>query len=503
MSKQEIFSRGEDISQVAPLYDLTADLERLFDIADTLPNKASYVRVEWDSEAHERIRHISTMVLKFTGARRQETNGMFTRGLYEATEQIDTDKEPSTRFVWAYNGPHEVGTKPTPDEAFVRRVFGYEVVSPENLIQIVADHTKLENPVPLLQFMNNRNIQIFPELASKLNQNIYAFFNDVVEDPVNTLGDLSFRKILFETLESVAINNPHYSRNIVSQMVSKLMQPMRSSWGTPLPENLLYKQEAIASALYEACQRGVLGRESAAYSRMMGNGYMHKYAFTTKLMHEDLRSPARGNQLHTVYGMNRQGFIYDYIWSFIDGRIKSNSFPDVDVEKINALMNTLGSKAYVVNPISFRSVFALEWLLDFPDTEIYLAGIHAPRYDFDEVAPTFSHILEYLTSKDPALKDEQVVLNKMAVENVENLMQPVLQRAKQVKAAYAAKKLVSLAKINLAMPPKEEKKPGTGKKRQNRTTKTMKRQKPKRVSMPIEKYDFLQTEAYVFPSDFR
>jgi hypothetical protein len=111
--------------------------------------------------------------------------------------------------------------------------------------------------------------------------------------------------------------------------------------------------------------------------------------------------------------------------------------------------------------------------------------------------------LEYLTSKDPALKDEQVVLNKMAVENVENLMQPVLQRAKQVKAAYAAKKLVSLAKINLAMPPKEEKKPGTGKKRQNRTTKTMKRQKPKRVSMPIEKYDFLQTEAYVFPSDFR
>lgn len=461
-------SRESERLPATPLPPETAvshNAQRLFSLferlhlADDDPT-AVYYTVAWNPENPTYLEDVTTVTLVPTGARRQEsfandTRGQFAQAQFIATETSDLSDTSTERFIWCFTGNTPALEPAIVDPNRLARDFGYQEMSPANLVATLASRLEgVDQHIELMRAVNGRGIPVQKELIKRMRSLTYRLVNKALEHPVKgALTTDPTGEQMFEAISFMQQSSPDKSKQLEGQIVGQLLRRLSPKWGkyNVLPEEEVRDTE-ILDTFEAAFQQGILPQATRILTRIVHHPAIYRRPYLEKLIAKNVLSDKHHSSSMMVLGVRRTVFAHTYIAATLDARM--HALKGVHGKEIEDIREVLSRTHQQSNISDERRATSYVFLFNLAERLGYQSALYAhhtssdrqryPVERYTEVGAAYGFILRKLDELYPGFAQPE--LNEARVQLINAVLAPRLEIAIEQKQRAEAKEALQNAK---------------------------------------------------------
>lgn len=403
----------------------TSQLLAMLDETPYRPNNPRYYSAIWDEREAGRMTSLTSLVVKPTGARKQELYGEFYKAQFEVTHCAQDGSE-SYEFIWAATGAQRRGQKIAPNQEAFARDYGYQPLRITNVVKTLTDRARtLDDTAFLLRSLKGRTgvSMASPYIANLVNTFTGDFtYRDFASlDPSLEAGDMTTNVgKLFDLLRMAQDFGQDVPKSTQGFLVSRLLRSVADRRLKSDPSGL-NSQEAL-EILEAALDQDVI-TSSNIKQRVLGFTPMYRYPSAVERMHEYLQDPKNNRGPKNVVGVARATFAA----GFVMARLREEVLPAEAIKQIEKVRLATGvvDAAQQNHEILENMIVSVARTLGIEEEDIHVTNASG-------VAATFAYILEEL---HPEADEAQFAFDQKCVDIVEKVLMRSITYSKVGKKA--------------------------------------------------------------------
>ena len=390
----------------------TSQLLTMLDEAPHQPHNPRYFNVTWDEREPGRATSLASLIVRPTGARKQELYGDFYQAQFEITH-CTQDGSESYEFVWATTGAQRRGEKIVPNQEAFARDYGYQPLRIANVVKTLTDRVRtLDDCIFLLRSLKGRTgvSMANPYIANRVNTFTSDFtYRDFAHlDPSAEADDMTTNAgKLFDLLREAQSFGQDVPKSTQGFLVSRLLRAVADKRLQTDPDKL-NSQQAL-EILEAALDQDVITSPNIK-QRVLSFAPMYRYSSAVERMHEYLEDPKNNKGPKNIVGVARPTFAA----GFIMARLREEVLPDEVIEQIEKVRLVTGvvDAAQQNHEILENILTRVAHALNIEEDDINVVNASG-------IAATFAYILEEL---HPEADEAQFAFDQKCVDIVEKAL---------------------------------------------------------------------------------
>lgn len=417
--------------------------DRLFSLLDKHEDE-SYYGIIRDHDDSSKISDLVTMTCRPTGARKQERKGQFNQGLFKFIETLDSDQSTREYFAWIETGLRKPGTEIVPQIQSLNKHGFYELTAADITRQLVAQAETIYDYLRIVDEMNVRQVESFPELVKGLGQVVYKMSFEFKGDDEPHLDTIKGRDIMLRLLRATDSIDTDISKYIRTRSLTRLTRSITAPGGDYIEgvdEEVRADQDAAVRTLEAAMSENLFAGHKGIKGYILSKHHIYRYPFATELLHAQLARGYGKNGREKIYDSDRGAFINDYMLSVIDGQIRRAELNQEQPETMGNIIYFLRQGSYrrysLMRDPKFSSLMNLansiapipkaEESTTSADTELAATETILDQEDYT-TGEALQVVLDSLVTENTPNASEQLSRNAMSAEIVDTLMEPIIKR---------------------------------------------------------------------------
>lgn len=405
----EIFEELEERQPTA--FEMsTSSLLAMLDESPNRPTNPRYFNVVWDRQDPGHMASLTNLIIRPTGARKQELYGEFYQAQFEVTHR-DQHGAESYDFIWAETAAQRRGEPIVPNHDALARNYGYHQLTIGGVTKELVEHVRtLDDCRYLLGSLKGRTgiTMVGPYIANAVNTFTSDFtYRDFASLKIGNMTENVDK--LFSLLREAQDFGQDVPKSTQGFLVSRLLRAVAGKQLGSDPDGL-NPREAL-NVLQAALDQDVITSPHIK-QRVLGFAPVYRYASAVERMHEYLEDDKRNKGPKNIVGVERATFATNFMMV----RLREESLPEEVAKQLNKVRLKIG----VVDVPKLNREAMHEMLtgvahgLGLEEDEIDLTNASG-------VAATFGYMLELL---HPEADIAQRALDQKCVDIVEQALVP-------------------------------------------------------------------------------